>query len=243
MIEIESKTQKIVTALYLISDLIEEQDPLRKDMRNLSVILSSLIGSLSIESPSKAKKTITEAQNYIDRIQNLLKVCVSVGFVSDMNFKIVSDHLVLVRDDLNKKYSLINSQALSASAFHNKAIHEFVLPDSVIKDGEALKVQKEAKQPRDLEKPATKNQPGVETTIPQNLPKKDNNKGQIPNGQRVEKILSIIKQKGEVSVGDVASDFPEFSEKTMQRMLIRLVEMGTLTKKGEKRWSRYSIAI
>ena len=120
MLEVESKTQKIVTALYLVSDLIDEEDPLRKDVRNLAVSLSALVGSIAIESPSQAKKTITEAQNYIDRILNVLKVCVSVGFVSDMNFKVISEYLVFVRDDLNQKYGLINSQSLLASSFHNK---------------------------------------------------------------------------------------------------------------------------
>lgn len=239
MIEIESKTQKVVTALYLISDLIDENDPLRRDIRNLSVELSSLIGTLAIESPSKAKKTITEAQNHIDRIQNILKVCVSVGFVSDMNFKIISDHLTFVRDDLNKKYGLINSQALIASSFHNKAIHEFILPDSILKDTADIKEKKESVLVKDFEKPTKQEE--IKSQKPK--PQKDTPNGQASNGQRVEKILSVIKQKGEVSVSDVAREFPELSEKTMQRMLIKLVETGTLSKTGEKRWSRYSLIV
>jgi len=242
MLEIETKTQKIVTALYLVSDLIDESDPLRKDIRNLSVGLSSLVGGLAVESPSKAKKTITEAQNLVDRIQNILKVCVSVGFVSDMNFKIVSEHLVFVRDDLNKKYNLINSQSLIASSFHNRAIHEFVLPDEIVKDVASDKTEKQNKPVKTGNETKIKD-PVVATKKPENIVKDNINKGQVSNGQRVEKIMSIIRQKGEVSVGDVSVEFPELSEKTMQRMLVRLVETGSLKKTGDKRWSRYSLAL
>jgi|GEM_PF-982265 len=238
MLEVESKTQKIVTALYLVSDLIDEEDPLRKDVRNLAVSLSALVGSIAIESPSQAKKTITEAQNYIDRILNVLKVCVSVGFVSDMNFKVISEYLVFVRDDLNQKYGLINSQSLLASSFHNKAIHEFVLPESIT-------------QNKPTPKPVQKTTP-EKNTVPfvqkdtikktDEVFQKDIQKGQESNNQRLEKIISIIQTKGEVSAGDVSLEFPELSEKTIQRMLIKLVETGKLSKTGEKRWSRYSIA-
>lgn len=241
MIEIESKIQKIVTALYLISDLIYDEDPLRKDIRHLSVSLGSLIGSLAIEAPSQAKKSITEAQNYIDRIQNVLKVCVSVGFVSDMNFKIVSNHLIFLKDDLNKKYALINSQSLAASSFHNKAIHEFVLPDFIVKDN-SQKNTVEVKTNK-----AFKQQ--ISSGSTPHTPKKDIQEKNIKDikmeqhsfGQRVERIIDIIRQKGEVSVSDVSTQFPELSEKTIQRILIRLVEQGSLVKTGEKRWSRYSI--
>ncbi len=241
MLEIEAKTQKIVTALYLVSDLIDETDPLRKDIRNISVSLSSLVSSISIESPSQAKKIITEAQNHVDRLLNILKVCVSVGFVSDMNFKVISEYLVFVRDDLTQKYGLINSQSLVASSFHNKAIHEFILPDFITKDsglvgGNQATVSKEAKSKiealKDIE---VRTKPKVDISI------KDNSNGHESNSQRLDKIVSIIQTQGNVSIGDVAKEFPELSEKTIQRMLIRLVELGKLSKTGEKRWSRYSV--
>lgn len=241
MTEIESKTQKIITALYLVSDLIDEQDPMRRDIRNLSVTLGSLVGSLAIESPSQAKKTITEAQNYVDRILTIMKVCVSVGFVSDMNFKIISEYLIFVRDDLNKKYNLLNSQPIIASSFHNKAIHEFVLPDSVVKDVSKANFSNQSNSNKKAEIFAPKKDISTIQPIKPSVEGKITDIRQPSNGQRIEKIMSVIKEKKEVSVGDVAQDFPELSEKTIQRMLIKLVEAGQLSKTGEKRWSRYSL--
>lgn len=241
MVEIQSKTQKIVTAIYLISDLMDEKDPLRKSLRNLSVILSSRIGSMSIESPSQAKKTITEAQNYVDRIVSVLKVCVSVGMVSDMNFKIISESLYFVKDDLNVKYGAINTESLAASSFHNKAIHEFVLPDFITKD-ESVKTS--SKQTERAATPVV----SVHKVQSQDIKDKKDNvvkdtlKVQKKDDSRLDKVLDIVRQKGEVSVADVAVEFPETSEKTIQRMLVRLVEESKLNKTGEKRWSRYSLS-
>lgn len=237
--EIEAKTQKIVTALYLVSDLIDEQDPLRKQIRNTAVSLSSFVSSIAIESPSQAKKTITEAQNYVDRLLTILKICVSVGFVSDMNFKVISEYLTFVRDDLTKKYGLINSQSLIASSFHNKAIHEFVLPDFITK--ETLTQNKPIVSKGSQEQSIKDN--SLKTYIQKEKIVTDIIKSQEQNSQRMDKIIEVIKSKETVSVGDVAKEFPELSEKTIQRMLVKLVDTGTLSKTGEKRWSRYSLAI
>lgn len=240
MLEIEAKTQKIVTALYLVSDLIDEEDPLRKDIRNTSVSLSALVSSIAIESPSQAKKTITEAQNYVDRILNMLKVCVSVGFVSDMNFKVISEYLIFVRDDLTKKYGLINSQSLIASSFHNKAIHEFILPDFITKENPSADTKNQHVISKELKTEAIKDI-SLKTKNQNEKPPKDTVKGHESNDQRLDKIITIVQTKNNVSVGDVAKEFPELSEKTIQRMLIKLVELGKLLKTGEKRWSRYSL--
>jgi hypothetical protein len=54
-------------------------------------------------------------------------------------------------------------------------------------------------------------------------------------------ILALLKQKPSVNVGDIAKSIPNVSEKTIQRELIAMVGEGVLLKKGERRWSTYSI--
>jgi DNA-binding HxlR family transcriptional regulator len=46
-----------------------------------------------------------------------------------------------------------------------------------------------------------------------------------------------------VSVSDVMKILPGVSDKTIQRELVAMVEAGVLEKKGEKRWSVYSLQI
>lgn len=67
-------------------------------------------------------------------------------------------------------------------------------------------------------------------------------KSDTDKDQRQTKIISHLKGKGWLSIKDIADTLPKFSSKTVQRELLELVERGLLRKKGERRWSRYSLA-
>jgi DeoR/GlpR family transcriptional regulator of sugar metabolism len=55
-------------------------------------------------------------------------------------------------------------------------------------------------------------------------------------------IMDTVRQKREINVRDVAEKIRGVSEKTIQRELLAMVAEGILAKKGEKRWSTYSIS-
>ena len=59
---------------------------------------------------------------------------------------------------------------------------------------------------------------------------------------RSETVLSLIRQKGSVSIKDISTMIRGVSEKTIQRELASLVASGTVEKTGERRWSTYSLA-
>ncbi len=59
---------------------------------------------------------------------------------------------------------------------------------------------------------------------------------------RQDAILSVIRTKGSVSIKDISTLIRDVSEKTIQRELISLVAAGAVTKRGERRWSVYSLA-
>ncbi len=54
-------------------------------------------------------------------------------------------------------------------------------------------------------------------------------------------ILALIKQKPSLTVKDIAKSIPNVSEKTIQRELLAMVAEGILSKRGERRWSTYSL--
>jgi hypothetical protein len=60
---------------------------------------------------------------------------------------------------------------------------------------------------------------------------------------RRDRILAIIKDKGQASIKDVSSVIAECSEKTIQRELMSLISEGLIVKQGERRWSKYSMAV
>ncbi len=78
--------------------------------------------------------------------------------------------------------------------------------------------------------------------LPVSQPRKaeESPKGQIKD--REEAILSIIKNKGQVNIKDISHLIRGVSEKTIQRELVSLTEQGKVVKRGERRWSTYSLA-
>jgi DNA-binding transcriptional ArsR family regulator len=56
-------------------------------------------------------------------------------------------------------------------------------------------------------------------------------------------VLALIKQKPALTVKDIAKSIPGVSEKTIQRELFAMVADGILTKRGDRRWSTYSLAV
>jgi hypothetical protein len=56
-------------------------------------------------------------------------------------------------------------------------------------------------------------------------------------------ILSLLKEKSSLNVRDIAKSLPAISEKTIQRELLAMVAEGVLLKKGERRWSVYSLRV
>lgn len=59
---------------------------------------------------------------------------------------------------------------------------------------------------------------------------------------RQSSILSLIKDKGRVSIKDITLVVRGVSEKTVQRELQGLIDAGRIMKLGERRWSTYSLA-
>lgn len=58
---------------------------------------------------------------------------------------------------------------------------------------------------------------------------------------RRERILSIIKDKGEASIKDISTTITDCSEKTIQRELIDMIKDNIITREGERRWSKYKL--
>ena len=70
-------------------------------------------------------------------------------------------------------------------------------------------------------------------------------KGHIKDTKRVkdrrEAVLSVIKDKGNASIKDISTLIRGVSEKTIQRELLTLATAGIVLKRGERRWSTYSL--
>ncbi len=58
---------------------------------------------------------------------------------------------------------------------------------------------------------------------------------------RRERIVSLIGEKGTATIRDLSTMIRGVSEKTIQRELLILIEGGQVVKRGERRWSTYTL--
>jgi DNA-binding transcriptional ArsR family regulator len=92
------------------------------------------------------------------------------------------------------------------------------------------------------------NAEGIPARVPRKITERKDGERQpremnvVQHQGRRERILSIIKDKGEATIKDVSVLMTDFSEKTIQRELMSLIKDGVLIKEGERRWSRYRVA-
>lgn len=269
------KAEKISTAIYMVTDLIEAGDPIRHRLRECGVELIRETRQMSFAFSGDIYFQVGRAISKSWEIISLIDVASSVGFISDMNARILRGVLIELVGSLRDKQkresfskiedmkigeSLADQITLSKSLFDIKDTKEDVL----YKGQESVKLSSKIKDKEVfLKSPVQDKAPAKKFQLPKEMIEGTPIETQIEekNGQtyshenfkefvqkpkakvseRKDKIIEIVKEKGEVMIGDITSHFPDVSSKTIQRELASLVESGTLRKEGEKRWSRYSI--
>lgn len=149
----------------------------------------------------------------IQKIIALIDLSLATGGVSQMNF-------ALLRKEYSSLLGLIEGESL-------KSLNQ------------GLKV--EASLPPPTPTPIQTAVPNVSNTIESNKSFTPFNTDLLDKNQRQQQILAHLKGKGWLSIKDIADTLPTFSSKTVQRELLELVDKGLLKKRGERRWSRYSL--
>lgn len=59
---------------------------------------------------------------------------------------------------------------------------------------------------------------------------------------RRERIRTVLEAKGEASIKDISEIITDCSEKTIQRELNAMIDENVIVRKGERRWSRYTMS-
>ena len=239
---INKKTEKIVTALYMVTDCMDYDDAIKHKLRQNGVELLSDIYKLSIPYPVDKHLQVSVSTARIYELLSLIEIGNTIGFVSDMNTNILKrEFLALVKEievyqpkDKHDSFTINESMLEVPRTSFPETNFSHGVSQSVFNDSLFGKGHLKDKRTSELFKPSS-----VSFRIP--TVRKEANKE-----DRASKIMSLIKDKKGVrgnetgvSIKDISSGFTDCSEKTIQRDLNSLVSKGQLKKIGAKRWSRY----
>lgn len=255
--------QKITEALYRITDVFPDREPLKWYLRKEGLLIFRIF--LKIED-----STIYERIKYIDKTERIIPHMISAlelsslgTFISRTNFEVLSREYNILLDFIKDKRDELVPDPI-------KQLSVRPIADRIKDDNEKNNVGKESEYslPGALYEEKNKKDIFLEgkeknntrqhfyssvNKIDQNFDKSEGieqepatseEKNHFSSGflDRRGKILSIIRERGEVSVSDVALRFGGISEKTIQRDLVSLTDSGMIRKYGDKRWRRYVLS-
>lgn len=256
-----NKLDKLVSALYIVTDIIDRDEPIRKKLRSVA---NDLISDISLLKVNKTDRIVLNNISKISEIISFLDIAHSVHIISEMNSSVLKREFVLLRSALE---ALLNNDYFSNSNFkiENLLKTEKEEIKKEIKDNiQNIKLNNEKNTPnfikKDFIRHLTPTTLGVQKghTLMQAISDKISpqakdmsfvkEKASINNEKKDRKdiILNILKSKTDgLTITEIKNSaygpLKDLGEKTLQREILSLLSTGVLYKKGEKRWSKYFV--
>ncbi len=233
---VEERAKKITEALYRVTDLFPDREPLKWNLRAGAVEILEVILSLGSYPPKGTGDSLKNTEQRIQRLVALLDLAQAGSFISSLNFEVLKSEYRNLQGFL-----LVPSNEPSQNLLpvfyelQNMGIIEKQLSSG--EEGDKAPPEALEKQMRERDRPQKRDEP-----IGQ-----DN--GQIsrryfPEKDRRSVIVDCLQRRpGQwVSVRELAALFEHnLSEKTLQRDLAGMIEEGIVDKQGDKRWRRYAM--
>lgn len=241
------KTEKLVTAVYMVTNFIKDNDPIKVRIRENALELLSINFEWGSAPIADRRELVKEYQGLALEIISLSQIAARAGLISQMNQEIIAREFnaLILLVEKEQGNDLDGSVAIDPSFF-----------DVTAPERSSRLSAPQAKAPEEtpvLERPTAPSQPVQAPVVRQNeyLPVKDSQPVKAapkPASTKDSKegrqaiILKLLSKRSGLNIKDFAESITGVSEKTIQRELLSMVAQGVLKKEGERRWSTYSLA-
>lgn len=252
------KIEKVVSALHLVTDVMDRTLPLTQSLQRGSIELLDAGYQLVTGQQTINPGMVTKVLVRLEQVQSLIAVGKVAHYISDMNARVLSTELdkvvtLLVKDvqELNKKYLSYEYSRTPESIIDQPVLSHTLLDesrfDALGKSEKTVTVSRrfinDTKTTSKIsindnngnsfnEKDNLINLNTIKTTYPMNLQIKD----------RKQSILDVVRSHKNASMQDIQKFVTDCSEKTLQREMVALIAAGMIRKVGDKRWATYHIA-
>jgi len=242
---VHKKTEKLVAAIYVVTNFIKDNEPLKWAIREKALELLELATLLNFVSLDERRQILRNHQSIASEIISLSGVAKHSGLFSEMNHDVIKrefETLLRTIDESEKKQEM---SAFAPDFFETKSLLERPA-GSDVSYGENPsntsfmqnpKIQKDKTSPvgSNISTPSASGQ--VRKIINQSVSRQEN----LKDKNRKTLIIDMLKKKGGLGIKDFVQVIRGVSEKTIQRELLSMVAEGSIRKEGDRRWSRYFI--
>jgi len=242
------KAEKLATAVYMITDIIDSREPLRWKIREEAMEILSLTSTQGGDASSRwnVLYRITQA---IERIEQILLLARNTKLLSSMNVNIVMKEYADLKEKLRSSWGEQGEEQSLRLSHQFFKVDTLPTPVSIQKsfpqpefkrtsETTVFPIRHVVSQPQKISPTTATAQTDIQKDIRSDKPVVEEKKT-----DRRSIILNLLRVKPEISVSDAMKELPGVSDKTVQRELVAMVESGILQKKGEKRWSTYSLKV
>lgn len=221
------RAERISAGIYMLTNHISTEEPIRSQVRGVSSEILCDALKLKDEMRSPNSLSVAHVTEKIRYLISLVRIMTVSGFISQANASVVIEAL----DELGNFMQVSQRSILSENVVLTRedlvdvrATSFRVSGHRAVKDTSVTSVQKDAREPSDSSETSQKKPDSLSAL-----------------SVRVQSILDVLKAGGSLSIKDISTNLPEYSEKMIQRELLELVTRGAVKKTGLKRWSRYSL--
>lgn len=212
---ITDHTQKLTAALYRVTDLMSDREPLKWTLRDTATHLHDNI--MSIRFLKDKSRVLEDSLNDFFRIVKALEL-VSLGvYISNLNFEILKREYLNLKNFIEGK----NKKIVAGDILVSIDSIKLAAPGGI----------------KDIARPS------LVTSVLKEKEGTDGVQKALNPENRKEKILEFLKTGGPKNVGEIGGIFNGLvSAKATQRDLLDLVKIGEVIAKGDKRWRTYESA-
>lgn len=235
------KTEKIILVTYIITDFIPSNERLKESLKDNSHDVLDSICQLWNDR-GRRMESVQKVKSSFVKLLTQYNLAYISGFISNMNSKIIKDeinNLLRVVDDLERNLLDEESPEIKTNYFNvdvrNKRQYRVDNSQQSPHFAKATRDKKVKDRIMSYKKDTNVLNKALSSQV-------SNPESQISNSNdREEKVVSILKDKGQVSIRDISEVILDCSEKTIQRLLNKLIDDGKIIKKGERRWAKYEL--
>ena len=242
-----TKVNKLIIALYIVTDILDRDEPIRLKLRTLG-------GEIISDINTSSRQALIEK---IQTILSFLDVGSAINIISLMNVRILKKEFIELSQSIRESRQ-VNQDWLNGflpGSSQNYPNHRTYIDasktdlkqsDKADSKGHIAGLKKDTffkrttlgvRNPNNL----------MQALSDINLTKSMQTNFNSIKDKRRQDIIKILKDSTEaLTITDIKNKatgaLKDFGEKTLQRELAAMVQDRLLTKTGDKRWSRYGLA-
>ncbi len=257
---IYKKAERIASALYLVSTLMSDNEPMRRQLRETAVAPISRILSLMNSALSKPETVSAAAVDFL-KLSSLLDMSKTAGLISEMNFTVLKKEIENLLETISFRYFSKNDREVKKffldKEFFAVPINQLdpsIVPEQTAdasRGKQSLYTLSDVHHLRGgLKGQNIKGQNISRESAANSISSPHKSQTQYTKNTKIDKrqssaredvILKLLRERNNLTIRDFSSVIKDCSEKTIQRELLRMVSSGVLKKEGERRWSHYSL--